>query len=479
MGGSATDLEGARLLLSAKALCMRRDDLASLKPIALIPLLISALVGAAIQSCAGPGSRGTRVVFITLDTLRYDSFAGGTDRATSMPRIRARAEGCLVFDRFYTATSTTQPTHATLFTALHPWQHGVTRNGQTLTQEHATVAEMLKNAGFRTAAVVASFPLSQRFGLNQGFDEYHDDFSQVLEGQEGWEGVENPPTGAFYSLAENVTDAAMDVLDRYAGDKRQFFWFHYFDPHGPYGDSFGTETVGPGTVLIRVVRDGANAREELLRARHLYDQDVSYLDRSLDRLFQRLSEDEGDFENHVLVVSDHGESFGEDGSVGHGRRLTEGQIHVPFFICSPKIRPGLRDDVAGSIDVTPTILSLADAKSATPSGRDLTKVPGKPRLAFGMRRTFGAGALDFRLDGSTHPVNMHLFYMVDEDGMIYHGNGEEVLPEGADGSKTIEKDLARRLTTQFAAFEAELGSEADPGIDPETQRALRALGYVQ
>ena len=57
----------------------------------------------------------------------------------------------------------TQPTHATLFTGKHPWQHGVTRNGQILLEERRTVAEELREAGFATRAVVASFPLAGRF----------------------------------------------------------------------------------------------------------------------------------------------------------------------------------------------------------------------------------------------------------------------------------------------------------------------------
>ena len=54
-----------------------------------------------------------------------------------------------------TSTSTTLPTHATMFTGLHPWHHGVTRNAMVLRGGHETLAERLREAGFETAAVVA------------------------------------------------------------------------------------------------------------------------------------------------------------------------------------------------------------------------------------------------------------------------------------------------------------------------------------
>ena len=91
-----------------------------------------------------------------------------------MPRLRKWAERGRVFERYYSSTSTTQPTHATLLTGLHPWEHGVPRNGMVLTDERITLAERLRDAGFRTVAAVASFPLHRQFGFDQGFETYHD-----------------------------------------------------------------------------------------------------------------------------------------------------------------------------------------------------------------------------------------------------------------------------------------------------------------
>ena len=114
-------------------------------------------------------------MLITLDTLRADGLA-----PRLMPRTAAFADRGLRFERAYAATATTQPTHATLFTGLHPWEHGLTRNGRVLAAGFDTLAERLRAAGFETAAVVASFPLERRFGFAQGFDSYEQEFRHPL-----------------------------------------------------------------------------------------------------------------------------------------------------------------------------------------------------------------------------------------------------------------------------------------------------------
>ena len=82
--------------------------------------------------------------------------------------------------RHYASSGTTQPTHASLLTGLHPWQHGLTRNGQALGAELRTVAEVFSAGGYRTGAVIASFPLHESFGFGQGFEVFDDDFESKV-----------------------------------------------------------------------------------------------------------------------------------------------------------------------------------------------------------------------------------------------------------------------------------------------------------
>src|SRR5262245_30074643 len=95
---------------------IRRGAAASWAPAALA--LATGSVALAPASCGRP-SGGTRIVLVTLDTLRYDCVEGPSP---SMPRLAAAARRGADFEGAWAATSSTQPTHASLLTGLHPWQ---------------------------------------------------------------------------------------------------------------------------------------------------------------------------------------------------------------------------------------------------------------------------------------------------------------------------------------------------------------------
>ncbi len=430
------------------------------------------------------------MVLITLDTLRYDSFAGSAGNGTAMPRLERWARSATTFTRFYTSTASTQPSHASMLTGLHPWQHGVSRNGMELAAGHRTVTEELRDAGFATAAVVASFPVSARFGFGRGFERFDDRFvAGEVAGRE-WLGAARrlaeggqPRVQAgdpFYSLADHVVARALAELDA-ATARRQFFWFHFFDPHAPYGNAAGGPTVSPPSVLQLAAR-GEDPAPALARARRLYDADVAFLDAALARLLERLDRDAPQIATHIVIVGDHGESFGEEGSMAHGRRLIPSQLHVPCVLRSPLLASGVRDDVAGSIDVAPTLLAVAGVedglRQARPDpGRDLTLPPRWPARAFGMRRTYEKPYKDRRLDGSVHLIDGFLFYFLDGSGELFRGNAEAVQPAG---SAALADGEDRGLRALFGGFEQDLARHQAGGVvDPEVEEKLEALGYVQ
>ena len=428
-----------------------------------------------LAGCGGP-ERPVRIVLVTLDTLRADGLE-------KMPLTAAYARRGARFERAYAATSTTQPTHASLLTGLHPWEHGVTDNGEVLDERFETLAERLSERGFHTNAVVASFPLERRFGFAQGFDKYEDEFHVAYARR--WEGEELEDE-RFYSLADTVTGEALSLVNRAHGE-RQFFWIHYFDPHDPYGDARAPASVLAGSdallsdaipvadVLSAAAQGGERARKLVEEARSLYERDLAELDRSLARLFERLDAESEHFETHVLLTADHGESFGERGCLGHGKRLVPEQVHVPLFVVSPRFAAGTRADATGSVDVAATILSLADAGTSGVAGRDLSE-PTRAGAAFGMRRSFAEGKTELLLDGSVLPVQGDRFFALHE-GRLFAGDAATVF-EDDDPSRPAEPALAAELGRAFAGFSALLGGTSTEELkDEETLRALRALGY--
>lgn len=444
---------------------------------AVFKLCLVGVVWIALSACSAPEQGpGTRIVLITLDTLRYDRLPTECSAACPMPELSDWAQGATVFRHAYAASSSTQPTHASLLTGLHPWLHGVTRNGLVLDESVEVITERLKSAGYTTAAVVAAFPLHRQFGFARGFDEYHADFDQ-LRGPDAWLGF-HVKDRAFYSRAEQITNTAIDVLDRSKGSK-QFFWFHYFDPHSPYGDSTGGRRIHLRELLGLARGKDPELQRRISRAVELYDADADALDGQLARLLQHLDRTSSmHVTTHLIVTSDHGESFGESGFLGHSKQVTPEQVKVPLLIKSPRMQPGVRDDTAGSVDVAATILALAEIEAGETRGRNLleTTISGAPE-GFGMRRSVTGEVFDSLVDGSVIRIDGNRFFYASGE-LVVSGNAEGVRLEAPRGA-SIEPRRAAEMTRLFASFEAAL-AEA-PGrevLDRESQEILRSLGYI-
>lgn len=413
-----------------------------------------------------------RVVLITLDTLRQDAFRRPGDTPTPLAKTLARARHGLIFESYYSVTSSTQPSHATMFTGLQPWQHGVTKNGAVLDAGYETVAERLKAEGFRTAAAVSSFAVDGQFGFAQGFDHYFADYTQGST--KTWMGVERN-SAAFSSTAEVVSRRAIRFLDELGGDK-QFFWFHFFDAHAPYGDRELTQLT-PRKLLREILDDKAEPDAVLARARDLYDSDVRFLDRHLDALMEKIARDRSDYETHLVVVSDHGESFGEQGSMGHGRRLTEATLRVPLFVLSPSVTPGVRSDPVGTVDLAATLLALAGSSAKLGDSRNFLDPAAPAHPVVGMRRTYETPYEERRLDGSVHTFDGPEFYAV-EEGQIVVGDRQGLTASDM-SSLDASSGSEERLVLLFSQFEATLRTSKEVGAtDEETLEKLKALGYV-
>jgi arylsulfatase A-like enzyme len=428
----------------------------------------------ALLGCSQRVEGIVRIVLITVDTLRYDGFEPMHGRPSLMPETYRLAQQGVILRRHYSATSTTQPTHASILTGLHPWQHGVYQNGVPLRDGFETVAERMKQAGFSTGAVVASFPLYRGFGFARGFDDYDEEFTETFAWQ--WGGL-HVPEARFYSLAGSVTQKAIGLMDRASG-KKQFFWFHYFDPHPPYGDLAGGEIHWLPWVRSRLEKPEtlADARAMIPVMRKAYDRDVRALDDSLRVLIERIRREEDEFETHILFASDHGEAFGESGSVGHGARLTEELIHVPCFIHSPRMDPHTSDIPTGSVDLAATILSLAGLDARKSEGRDLIGTTSEEGPVVGMRRPLDEEEIEYRTDGKPYRLAARQFYAV-AGGRVYKGDQGSI---ATNDTEPVDEQTAERMKKLFATFERELDAVASKvTIDAKEREALEALGYAQ
>ena len=286
-----------------------------------------------------PGRRRMNVVWIAMDTVRFDHTgftpipdgAGGThlyDRRPTTPRLDAFARDAFVFGEAYTAYPTSNYAYSALFSGLSPRAtplHAIRTNRDWNLPAETTIAGLLSTRGFATVGLTAfnrettSDP--KYFGsLSRGFEVYNPEPSN-----------ENLTSA---QLTEQVTQRLGEL-----GDRPFFLFAHYLDPHEPYPDRHDQIIFGNGAI------DG-------------YDSDIRQTDHEVGRVLDRLRELGLEDDTLVAIFSDHGEAFGEHGSTRHASSLYEEQSHVPLVIRVPGMKGRVVTGPANLIDLVPTTLSF-------------------------------------------------------------------------------------------------------------------------
>ncbi len=289
------------------------------------------------------------VLLIVVDTLRADHLSCyGWGERTSPNIDRIASEGVLA-ERMICQAPQTLPSFCTILTGTYPPTHGVRANGRfALSPDAITAAELFREQGYRTGAILAGFPLDSRFGLDQGFESYDDEMTshRPMAGMKEWDDGSFLWLGNSVENFENTADVVTGKAVRWLGDgdNRPFFLMvHYFDPHHDY------------------------APPERFRGEfaHLYSGEVAFVDEQIGVLLDEI-ENEGIRRNTLVVITaDHGECLGELGRYQHQEYLTEGALHVPFIASWPGVlSEGLRlKGLCRSVDILPTLCGLTGIES--------------------------------------------------------------------------------------------------------------------
>jgi len=341
-----------------------------------------------IQAESGARPQAPNIIFIVLDTVRADHLSSyGYSRPTTPNLDRLAREGTL-FENAIAPTSWTLASHASMFTGLLPHQHGADWV-VPLPPGPRTLADILRSRGYETAGIVANFDYLQiGWGIGRGFETYVD-----------------PRQSFLHNLASTVVGAALiqplyqrycrfDFLERLnAGgvDDEVFRWFrlrpqrpyflfiNYFDTHvpyysdPPYDHRFGKVS---GKLVHKLfdalqgadpARLSAEDRNTLIAA---YDDCLAYLDAQVGRLLDFLHTSPEGRNTIVIITSDHGEAFGEQGYYSHGYNLYRELLHVPLIIAGPGIPKDVRiQHLVRTRDLFSTVLDLAGG-GKTPFSRD-------------------------------------------------------------------------------------------------------------
>ena len=398
------------------------------------------------------------VVLISIDTCRADRLSCYGYKRQTTPNIDAVARDGVQFDSALTPVPLTLPAHSSMLTGTYPPTHGVhLNNGERLAASNVTLAKLLRDAGYQTAAFIGAFPLDSRFGLNRGFDVY--DFQETRK-----------PTKNDYGerKAEEVNRPALLWLEQHAA-KPFFLFLHYFDPHQPYD---------PPSPYLSLYADEPYAGE------------IAYVDSCIGRVVDRLRA-LGSYDNTLLIITgDHGQGLGQHGETSHSYYIYQSTLRVPLIIRAPRGHKGrqIAENVS-LVDIMPTVLDLVGLEmpprvEGASLRRCLEGVPGSDQGGRAPDRlrpiycesifpaTFGCGPLHGILEGQWKYIRAprpELYDLVRDSGELNNLIGQEPL---------IAQRLRGRLETMLQKMEAQSPKCDRSTADPETVKRLESLGYA-
>lgn len=400
---------------------------------------------------AGAIDRGPRsILLVTLDTTRADRLApyGSEDVAT--PTLSRLAREGAVFEKAWSVAPITLVAHSTILSGRLPLAHGVRNNGiHAFGPDVPSLAESLRDAGWRTGAFVSAAVLDSRYGLDRGFEVYDDDLSQARERR---------PRMVPDRPAEATVASVRGWLDQLEAGERFFAWAHFYDPHAPYSPP-------------PPYRDRYRER--------LYDGEIAYLDAQLHQLLEhpRLAAED----TIVVVVGDHGESLGEHGEQTHALLAYDSTLHVPLIVRAPGIQAGMRVAApASQVDLASTLLDLVD-RPALPGTDGQSLVPlleGRPWQA---TSSYGETYLPFYTYGwsklRTLRSGRWKFIEAPEPELYDIVRDPRETTNLIDQEPGVAHDLARDLSALVDKHGAE-DREAQTTLDADSVDQLRALGYL-
>ncbi|HEX2254754.1 MAG TPA: sulfatase [Thermoanaerobaculia bacterium] len=441
---------------------------------------VTAAAGDRAPQNAAPAPSRPHVVLYVVDTLRADALGSyGNPRPVS-PHLDAFAADAVLFEHARAQAPWTQPSVASLFTGLWPGSHGVVRGDTRLPADLPSLPRLLADAGYATGAAVANGYITEPFGFAAGFERF------TL--------LPDPLT-----RAEAVQDAALAHLAALTADgsgRPVFLYLHTIDPHAPYDPppamrrrfAPGVPPEAGSMERTKALADGREVprrpAEVASRLAALYDGDVAWQDHQLGHFFDALRRAGLYDQTLIVLVSDHGEEFGEHGRWTHGLGLHREVLDVPLVVRWPGGRQaGTRVTApAQHVDVLPTVLAAAGLpRPPGLEGIDLARLVADPAAA------------------AERPVYSHLDRFSLEGASLEWGRWKLILPRSrafGDGPLLYDRRtdpaerhdlaaerpvlagwLATAVRRKLAATPA-TGPAETAVIDEETRRRLRALGYL-
>jgi arylsulfatase A-like enzyme len=316
------------------------------------------------------------IFLITIDCLRYDYLGcyGNVENLT--PSIDEIAKNGIIFLQAIVNGPSTPFSFPSIFTSTYSLMDPQFPN---LSKFRSTLAEVIRNNGYKTAGINSNPYLSKYYNYDNGFSFFDDIFSEsqkkIDKGVKGFikrhkklksfikkvyktlimKYKIKPP----YQRASIINKKALKWLKENTGKK--FIWIHYMDTHHPFfppgkfRDTSKNKMYRAEKILKRNPSNVSNRK--LTNIKNQYKNTIKYVDNELGKFFEELK-NLGLFENSLFILTaDHGEEFREHGGFSHQCKLYDELIHVPLIMKGPKLPINLKKkNLISLIDLAPTIL---------------------------------------------------------------------------------------------------------------------------
>jgi arylsulfatase A-like enzyme/Tfp pilus assembly protein PilF len=399
------------------------------------------------------------ILFFTLDTTRADHLGCyGYDKIET-PNIDRLAQNGIMFKNATSQAPLTLPSHSSIFTGTYPLYHGVRDNGGFyLEPDKTTLAEILKENGWATSAFIGAFVLDSRWGLDQGFDYYYDNFDLAKYKTISLDSVQRE--------GGEVIAPFFKWLDKNY-QKKFFSWIHLYDAHTPYDPPEPYKTRYANGIW------------------GLYDGEIAYVDFLIGKVLNNLKEKKIAEKTIIVIVADHGESLGQHRESGHGFFVYDATTLVPLIIQlpSPKLQGKVISDQVEAIDIMPTLLQILDLSvPQNIQGKSLVSlIMGDntekelyayseslyPRYHYGWSELHSLRNSKYKYIKAPKPELYDISADPRETTNIYNNN------------PSIAKKFEQKLNDLMGKSSAQGIKEAGPRkLDEETMQKLMALGYI-
>jgi arylsulfatase A-like enzyme len=331
------------------------------------------------------------LLLVVLDCVRAWDFPGGRSAPGAMPFVDSLRKESVVFPKAASVAHWTVPAHASMFTGLYPWEHGVHAKGLLKLDAHGeSAAALLQGSGYHTLSISANGLIAPSLGLVEGIDrgawgvslfnrigarqrppqgsgvtsERAANVEKAVRSRLGslsywaaawlarepgsWDlmtriamQVRHPSDGVRPRLANWLEPTVRSWIAEAPKDRPMYCFINLLDAHEPYLAE--PEVVRSARAWWSYARtrqdrlgwvrgDWRPTRTELELLHELYRAMVVAMDRRLEQIVAAFR-DAGRWDRTTMILtSDHGQAFGDHDALFHILGVDEAEVRVPLSV---------------------------------------------------------------------------------------------------------------------------------------------------